>query len=594
MDELERRQLRHIEEITRNGRATWFGLLFYLVFIVVTLLGVEDADFFVERRRTALPLVDVSIPTLAFFWSAPAVGAALYIYLHLYLVKLWEALAEPGNRVGRDRLGARIYPWLASDWALWLRGDDAQEPRAMNWLVCTVTVLLVWLVPHAALGWFWWESATAHDEWLTIWIGCWWLLAAYVGLRAFAYAWLRLRRRNAPYVPPTLRRSATTWIVPPVAAAVLTVGWARTEGGLESYAGVSAPITTAGIEAVGRRWTGDRDWTPLAPIDLAGVEITPRPDEWREHMVARRKFRGEWCHKHEIDIRICFPSSEGGQIAKNARRNYCEQHESKTECWAYVKLLDVRFERHWVDERKQLITGIGSVDLSGRDLRGADLTGAFFVRADLRRARLDGANLGDAVMEGANLTLARIAYANFRGARMESARFSQATIRGAVFVAARMRSADFLRADISETDFRNANFRNADFTDASFRDVSFANAKLFGSVFSRTSLDGVRFRNAVFGRSIFNAVDMTRTTGISQKRLKHAVAIGDTTPKPDMFLWSCWNSGNDSHYHPVLLRMFRTRKNRLGAEDWHSFKKLFICDDRQREKIQGPFSSVQD
>ena len=46
------RQLDRIAEIARNVRATWFILLGVLAFAGVTLLGVEDADFFAVGRQT--------------------------------------------------------------------------------------------------------------------------------------------------------------------------------------------------------------------------------------------------------------------------------------------------------------------------------------------------------------------------------------------------------------------------------------------------------------------------------------------------------------------------------------------------------------
>ena len=55
-------QIKRINEISLMARTTWFGLLAYLAFVGVTLLGVEDADFFVPSRQTQLPLVNVSDP----------------------------------------------------------------------------------------------------------------------------------------------------------------------------------------------------------------------------------------------------------------------------------------------------------------------------------------------------------------------------------------------------------------------------------------------------------------------------------------------------------------------------------------------------
>ena len=41
-------QIARINELSKTARATWLSLLGYLAFVGVTLLGVEDADFFVK------------------------------------------------------------------------------------------------------------------------------------------------------------------------------------------------------------------------------------------------------------------------------------------------------------------------------------------------------------------------------------------------------------------------------------------------------------------------------------------------------------------------------------------------------------------
>jgi len=114
------RLLERIAEIARNVRATWFLLLGVLAFAGVTLLGVEDADFFAVGRQTALPLVGVEIPTRSFFWTAPFLVAALYGYFHFQLRQLWRALAPDAVRaeMGGRPLADVVHPGLITDWGL--------------------------------------------------------------------------------------------------------------------------------------------------------------------------------------------------------------------------------------------------------------------------------------------------------------------------------------------------------------------------------------------------------------------------------------------------------------------------------------------
>ena len=69
------KQIDRINEISALARTSLLALLGYLAFIGISLLAVEDADFFVETRRIDLPLVGVTIPTYWFFFFAPSLAA---------------------------------------------------------------------------------------------------------------------------------------------------------------------------------------------------------------------------------------------------------------------------------------------------------------------------------------------------------------------------------------------------------------------------------------------------------------------------------------------------------------------------------------
>ena len=117
------KQIDRINEISAIARTSWLALLGYLAFIGISLLAVEDADFFVETRRTDLPLVGVTIPTYSFFFFAPILAAALYVYLQVHLLKLWDAIADAPSVIDGRPLGEHLHPWIANDHALVLKGS---------------------------------------------------------------------------------------------------------------------------------------------------------------------------------------------------------------------------------------------------------------------------------------------------------------------------------------------------------------------------------------------------------------------------------------------------------------------------------------
>jgi hypothetical protein len=122
MTDAHKAQIERINEISAIARTSWLALLGYLAFIGISLLAVEDADFFVPTRRTDLPLIGVAIPTSAFFFFAPILAAALYIYLQVHLLKLWDAIAEAPATIDNRPLGEQLHPWIANDYALSLTG----------------------------------------------------------------------------------------------------------------------------------------------------------------------------------------------------------------------------------------------------------------------------------------------------------------------------------------------------------------------------------------------------------------------------------------------------------------------------------------
>ncbi len=92
-------QVTRINALTQNARTTWFALLSVLLFVGVTLMGVQHIDFYGVDRATQLPLINVSVPTPLFFYAAPVLTASVYGYFHLYLIRLWDALGEAEARI---------------------------------------------------------------------------------------------------------------------------------------------------------------------------------------------------------------------------------------------------------------------------------------------------------------------------------------------------------------------------------------------------------------------------------------------------------------------------------------------------------------
>ncbi|MEM9784439.1 MAG: pentapeptide repeat-containing protein [Pseudomonadota bacterium] len=505
-----------IDDLSKLARTTWFGLLAYLAFVGITLLGVEDADFFVPSRQTQLPLVNVAIPTASFFWFAPILGVALYAYLHLQLVKLWDALAKAPAEVGGGPLRERVYPWLINSLALSFRADVAPSGRPLNWLSGLVTRLLVWVAAPAVLFGFWWRSMPAHEEWLTLFIALCLLLALYVG---FTNWWQMLNRMRGRDRSPW---SGWFWLKRPLGvmalALVIAVSWLRTEAGLQHTATrFAAFIDTALGTTVSRdfdaqiaalptldtftygeghwligRWLEDdlvfteNTWTPLSPTDLRAEDLTSKPADLRDFETARSRFRSVWCRRQGLVPEVCGqPATRAAPVPVHvaAKRDaWCSDGrytagDGRTDvpaCARFFSDLDTAFGNAWAEEWQVQLSAANRLDLRSRDLRTADVVGAFLTNADLSGARLEGANLVEARLEGANLFRARLEGANLVEARLEGANLFRARLEGADLRWARLEGADLREARLEGADLWGARLEGADLRGARLKSASWA------------------------------------------------------------------------------------------------------------------------
>lgn len=106
------------------------------------------------------------------------------------------------------------------------------------------------------------------------------------------------------------------------------------------------------------------------------------------------------------------------------------------------------------------------------DLRWSDMTGVIMPGGSLKRSNLEGVHL-----EGANLHKVDMRYAKLRGAHLAGANLSGANLRGA----------DLRGADLTGVDLTGANLSGVD-----LREVDLREAKLDGITFSGTKFEGAK------------------------------------------------------------------------------------------------------
>ncbi len=502
--------LPRIQAIVSNASTIWFSQIGYLAFITVTLLSVRDLDFFSATARISLPLLGVTIPTETFFYIAPWLAAVLHVYFHLFLLKLWDAVAEAPASVGSLPLAERVAPWLVVDWAIRRRPDyrRATTQRPMNLLGSAVTGFLIWLATPILIAVFWWRSMPAHDARLTLAIG----VALLVSLFASLGCWRRARRTlQLPGVDHDRRSWRRPGFLPGVDRAARGIGilalWLLMLGAVPLVA--LGGLMGAGMHHMPQgfgsyfamRGSSDLPQPPLAVADLVDAQIAQRPADWRDWDVAKSRFHITWCRDQGLPAQACDTPEHPDQ--HKARREWCAAAglTDQVDCDRRFARIDAAFAEEWRRERQAHRATITRPDLARRDLRGAITRDAFLVGIDLRQARLEGADLRAARLEGADLREARFDGADLRAARLEGADLREAQLEGADLREAQLDGADLRKARLKRADLRDVQLEGLNLSWARFEEANLGGARFDTVNLSWARFDGANLRQARFQRA---------------------------------------------------------------------------------------------
>lgn len=498
----------------------------YLLFLssgaytALTLASITH-EHFLTALTIRLPLLDSSLSVVWFFIVAPWIFLLLHftLLLNIHFLSrrvgaLRRALRPPPHPHTQTNFLHRLSPFLLTQRLLGRR----DHPRvvwlllsSIAWLTCILLpiLLLLW-IQIAFLPYHSGSITTMHrgalllDILIILYFSPSLLLHALIidhpgkeagsihariqrairgRIRAFRSVrrWIRWRTRNRrtrfTYLQFPVCRMLCYLFLPRSRPATLLLVMGTLSSAVMLFSCVIAVLPGERAERVALSLER-RLWTSIG-------RVTSRPLGWCTAEYPRRPSHAGW------HLTYCLFDAPRAPFHRSLRLR------GKILTAGEQPSADVLFALDSSDNRTQeeALKRIVGLQLRGRNLRAADLSGAYLPKVDLSQADLHGANLSGARLPQANLTRSNLSAVLAHHADLRSADLREATLDHADLEQALLDGCNFSRASLSDSSLRGARLNGASFREARLSFASLPDSELRGvdlrsSALLATSFDG--------------------------------------------------------------------------------------------------------
>ena len=444
----------------------------FLLYVVVSIFGVDDRDLLDPNSMVPLPLLNISVPTFYFFLLAPVLVALLHINLLLHhqayanKLRLWR-ISNPRAQLdqlapnffdiafltqGRLQRGfVRLFLWL-----LLYLGPPAALCLALFWFadyqnpwVTTFGHGVLLLICSAASAYFSWRQDHANKK---LRGSLFWALAVLSGLFSLIGIYLFVSFWFFNHQNPLLTLAYIS---------LLTIG-----GGVSVYLPWSEICAGSTLQNF-LRWLQALliCAVPLVGAYLVALVISLTwisyecSDPWFESNLLYQpnidapSFIYQKLDSATIDLAKAYESNTSrGELIKN----YSQPLDLRKRSLRYANLSSSFLPRVRLTDADLAGANLIQASLQGAELGEAQLQGAYLSRAQLQggtlwQAQLQGANLEEAQLQGAKLWLAQLQGADLEEAQLQGASLWQAQLQGASLWQAQLQGADLFEAQLQGT-----------------------------------------------------------------------------------------------------------------------------------------------
>ena len=384
----------------------------------------EDARLITNGVSSPLPIIGTPIPIAGFFYLAPLLLVGMFLYLHLYLLRIWESLADlPAIFPDGTPLDRRATPWLITGLFRSQFFDLKKEELPMFRLQKLIATMAAWWTVPLTMTAFWLWYLRRHD-----WTGTFIHLGALALCVAFGLWFYQLAKSTLRGQPPLLIRCRFNWnnwlpYLRPGNNTYRPLLWATVLfffsyvvsfgaiNGTPNWQGIF-PVDDEAFSMCSRMPHGNGEYEQIRRIvpvlleyfglrafaDVSWSEVSPKPSDWSNDDKSLSRVKGYRMLGADLRFSMAF-----GAFMANAN-------------FAGADLVGARLQRADLRNANLFCALLYRSHLDGADLRGASFDSANLVRASMR-----GVNLGDANLGSANLSKADMRETDLKNTRMNHA-----------------------------------------------------------------------------------------------------------------------------------------------------------------------------
>jgi uncharacterized protein YjbI with pentapeptide repeats len=461
-----------VNDASSRAAALWLSFLTFMAYLTMTV-GAVTHEALLKQKPIKLPVLNVDLPLVSFFWIAPLFFLLFHFYLFLQLVILVRKVASfdanlraaVATEQEREEYRKRLDSFLVVQF---LCGAQEERTGVTGRLLRSIAVITLVILPILLLLQFQLTFLPYHDAWVT-WVH---RIAILTDIRIAWVFWFAISKGGGEIDFPefdfkwwkgfaggTIRQKLRSAVAEPFAALKGVLNNRRRF----FISGAAVVFSSFFVFAFGDE--------PIARVfQVPVLRISNDALTWEFEPIS--------------DVVLHGPIN---------------MVEGRPSAWFSNVLV--------VPNKKLIDDDAVETDFPSFSLRGRNLSGAVLPRSDLRNVDFTGANLNDAVLDLARLEHARFGCAGPYDRRtkpgwpedgctwLQRASLTQARLQAAYFMRARMHGAILIGANLQGADLTAAQLQGVMLSKARLEAASLAGANLKAAFLDEAVLIGVNFSN---------------------------------------------------------------------------------------------------